>query len=107
MKTLIADLPFSSVVIMIGGRFFYELKNGRVMTAWCLAGAKHYQAHPLGYEHEKSWEPDFATLVSRGKKPVVVPVFCMPPETNRLAGAYGRPGEVEQRLAEWNSRPSF
>jgi hypothetical protein len=103
VKALIADIPFSSVVIMIGGRFFNEVKNGRVQTAWCLAGAKHYQAHPLDYTHEKNWEPDFNKLVSRGKKPVVVPVFCMPPDANRAAGAYGPAGEVEQKLAEWNS----
>ncbi len=103
MKTLTADIPFSSVVIMLGGRFFHQVKNGRVMTAWCLAGAKHYQAHPLDYQHEKSWEPDFKMLESRGKKPVIAPVFCMPPAENRAAGAYGPAGEVERKLAEWNS----
>jgi len=38
-------------VIMVGNRFFYDYKNRRIKTAWCLAGAKLFQ--PTGMDiHE-------------------------------------------------------
>ncbi|HEY5797678.1 MAG TPA: hypothetical protein VIU82_21960 [Bosea sp. (in: a-proteobacteria)] len=57
--------------IMIGERFFCGFdRSGAVRTAWCIAGARLYQAR--GTDHEI--EPDLSRLEKRSKAPAVVTV---------------------------------
>ena len=39
-------------VVEINGRYFYKYSNGRCLTAWSLAGAKHFQ--PLDIDRCKA-----------------------------------------------------
>lgn len=62
----------TSAAIMIGDRYFYAIRKGRVLTAHSLAGAKLYGLHPAYYAHRRNWEDDLDRLEQRGKKPTLV-----------------------------------
>ena len=59
-------------VIVIDGRFFRSIKNDRVCTAWCIAGAKVYSPFD-----RREAESDVAELMRRKKKAVLSELmFC-------------------------------
>lgn len=60
-------------VIKINDRYFSEFKNGRVMTAWCIEGAKKFETrnNPVAVSQ---MQKIVAELQQRKKKPFVVEV---------------------------------
>lgn len=66
----------SAFVIMLGGRFYREIKNKRVITAWCIEGSKlfSHNSHLFGEKSPRNIEFVKSQLDARGKKYKIVPV---------------------------------
>ena len=89
-------------VIKIRERFFYEYKNNRVNTAWCLAGAKLFSNHFGEFEQIENvlnkkkikFEKVFLQEVEEPKKEAVKPVK---PEDEFEAKPFDIPNDGKKR----------
>ena len=75
-------LSQSAFVIMLGGRFYREIKNKRVITAWCIEGSKlfSHNSYLFGEKSPRNIEFIKSQLDAKGKKYKIVSVKLQLPE---------------------------
>jgi hypothetical protein len=61
-------------VIKIADRYFVEIKNNRVLTAWSINGAARFYDHNHALNNTKKLQKTLAELEARKKNPQVVEV---------------------------------
>ena len=83
-------LNSTAFVIMIDNRFFHEIKNNRVQTAWHFVAAKLFthDSHYKGMKSPSNIEYIKSQLDARGKKYKIVSVELQLPEKEAESHPY-------------------